>query len=251
MDQTTLLAVERAAIRAWPALETRDIGGWLWRYSAGGSQRANSVAALADPGLDPEAAIDEAEALYADRGARPQFQITDAANPSDLDARLARRGYRFNDPCTTLAADLNGNTVMPAEAVFLRRADAEWFETYASVITANRKAVAPQILARVPAEAVFVGIRLGGRIAATTLVVLDCPVAIVECVATHPDARRQGAARLAMYAAMRWANDHGARIMALGAVAANAPAQALYAALGFRLVGRYHMRIKDLREPEA
>ncbi|MGE3918861.1 MAG: hypothetical protein AB7F78_24505, partial [Hyphomicrobiaceae bacterium] len=150
MDTTTLLAIERAAIRAWPALETSEIGGWLWRYSAGGSQRANSVSALADPGCDVETAIDTAEALYAARAALPQFQITDVASPSDLAQRLARRGYRVNDPCTTLAAELDGGIAMPAEAVILPRADDTWLDTYTSVITANRKAIAPLILARVP-----------------------------------------------------------------------------------------------------
>ena len=46
-ERERLLAIERAAVRAWPAGETRDVDGWLWRYSGGGSQRANSVSALA------------------------------------------------------------------------------------------------------------------------------------------------------------------------------------------------------------
>ena len=41
-----LRRVERLHVRAWRALETAIIHGWLWRYSGGGSQRANSVWSL-------------------------------------------------------------------------------------------------------------------------------------------------------------------------------------------------------------
>src|SRR3569623_760018 len=41
-----LRAIERLHVRAWPALETANIDGWLWRRSGGGSNRANSVATV-------------------------------------------------------------------------------------------------------------------------------------------------------------------------------------------------------------
>ena len=103
LPRDTLLAIERAAVAAWPASETADIEGWLWRYSGGGSQRANSVSALAFTGADPERAIDEAERLYRARGASPMFQVCDVNAPADLDDRLQRRGYRLQEPCTCLA----------------------------------------------------------------------------------------------------------------------------------------------------
>jgi len=37
-------------------LETANVDGWLWRYASGGSLRANSVAALAFTGNDPDSA---------------------------------------------------------------------------------------------------------------------------------------------------------------------------------------------------
>ena len=36
VSRERLLAIERAAVAAWPAGETADIGGWLWRSSGGG-----------------------------------------------------------------------------------------------------------------------------------------------------------------------------------------------------------------------
>ena len=90
-SRDTLLAIEQAAVRSWPALETADIDGWLWRYASGGSQRANSVAALAFTGRDVETAIDEAERRYRAKGAPCRFTISEVSEPGDLDARLERR----------------------------------------------------------------------------------------------------------------------------------------------------------------
>ena len=46
--------IERLHVRAWPAFETANIHGWLWRYSGGASQRANSVSTVNFTG-DPAA----------------------------------------------------------------------------------------------------------------------------------------------------------------------------------------------------
>lgn len=240
-----LLAIERAGVKAWPARETAGIGGWLWRYSQGGSQRANSVSALADPGMDAERAIDEAERLYAEKGAIARFQITDAAVPGDLDDRLARRGYLINDPCTTLAAPLSRGE-LPDGIEIADRVTPDWLDTYASVITPDRREVAPMILAGIPAGSAFCLLRRGGKPVATTLAVVDGVASVVECVATREEYRRTGAGDTVMRAAMAWAWKRGARVIGLGAVAANAPAQALYRRLGFTLAGRYHTRFKQL-----
>ena len=103
VSRDELLAIERAAVAAWPALETADINGWLWRYSGGGSQRANSVSALCFRGSDVDSSIAAAEARYRARGAAPMFQICDVNVPADLDQRLERRGYRVQELCTCLA----------------------------------------------------------------------------------------------------------------------------------------------------
>jgi hypothetical protein len=98
-----LLRIERAAVRAWPALETAVIDGWLWRYTGGGSQRANSVSPLVFSGRDVEAAIAEVEWRYRAVRAPVMFQMSEVNQPADLDQRLQERGYRIKEPITTLA----------------------------------------------------------------------------------------------------------------------------------------------------
>jgi hypothetical protein len=64
VSRQLLAQIEAAAVRAWPALETADIDGWLWRYASGGSLRANSVSTLSFRGVDLDAAVRDAERRY-------------------------------------------------------------------------------------------------------------------------------------------------------------------------------------------
>jgi GNAT superfamily N-acetyltransferase len=239
------LGIERTAVRAWPALETADLDGWLWRYTGGGSQRANSVSPLDFAGADVEAAITAAERRYEGRGAAAMFQVSDVVAPLDLDQRLARRGYRLQEPCTCLAKALSRGAPMPPGIEVAERLGEDWLSVYATGVTPSRRAAAPAILARVPAPRAFLLRRQGGVPISVALAVAHDGVVIAECVATDPEHRRQGASEAIMRALEAWGVAQGAGVAALQAVAANAPAQALYAKLDYRPVGGYHYRVLD------
>jgi N-acetylglutamate synthase len=248
-DANLLLAVERAGVQAWPAVETDEIDGWLWRFANGGSQRANSVSALDytrdNTGADIDRSIAIAEQRYRSRGARPLFQISDVSAPASLAASLTQRGYTANDRCTTLIqpapAPEAGHDTAPDFEIFDRATD-EWTACYTSVITPDRRRTAPDILARIPRGAAFCGVRRQGRIIATALGVTHDGVTIAECVATLAGARGQGAAAAVMRGLAVWGATQGAHTIALQAIEHNAPAQALYRSLGYRLAGHYEIR---------
>ena len=96
ISRDTLLAIEQAAVRSWPALETAGIDGWLWRHASGGSLRANSVAALAFTGASVGAAIAEAERRYRARGAPCRF--------TDRRRERARRSRCGGSPSSAMPA---------------------------------------------------------------------------------------------------------------------------------------------------
>ena len=138
---------------------------------------------------------------------------------------------------------------MLAEVEVDTTAGPDWLATYATVLDTARRQSAPRILARVPEPRRMIGGRRNGTHLATVLLVADGPIAVVECVATRVEARRTGAARLAMLAAIAEARALGAEAIALGMVAANVPARSLYEQLGFREVGRN--RYYRLAVPQA
>lgn len=247
ISRERLVAIECAAVAAWPALATADIDGWLWRHTGGGSQRANSVSAITFRGADVDAAIADAEARYRARGAHPMFQICDVNVPADLDARLQRRGYRLQEPCTVLAKSISVAAAGGHEAD-IEIADVpseDWLSVYLAGITPSRRDLAPLILARVPAPRAFFLLGESGQPAATALGVVAEGVVIAECVMTRGDRRRGGAASRVMRALEAWGAQNGATLAALQAVAANAPAQGLYAKLAYERVGSYHYRVLD------
>lgn len=239
----TLRSAERAAVASWPALETADIAGWLWRYASGGSLRANSVSTLSFTASDADAAIDIAEERYAARGAVARFTLTAVSEPADLDQRLAKRGYARGEDHVTMLKE-----VAPAgaagEVALLGEMTEQWLDVYLAGLGPNRREVAPSILARLPQGRMFFACRRGGEVVASGLSVLDGALASVQCMATRTDARRHGCARAILGAIEAWAAARGARHLYLQAELANVPAIALYAASGFRVAGSYHVRYK-------
>ncbi len=240
-----LLEIEWAAVRSWPALETADIDGWLWRYASGGSLRANSVAALAFTGGNPDAAIAAVERLYEAKGAPCRFTVSEASAPADLDALLARRGYERGDDHLTLAKDIAGSTtLLPADVALTQDATPDWLDIYLAGLSGNRRAVAPQLLAGLPTQRTYFGCRRDGRLVSSGLSIVDGPLASVQCMATLTAARRQGSARAVLQAIEANAMRAGCTTLYLQAEAANTGAISLYQAFGFRVAGRYHMRSK-------
>ncbi len=241
-ERERLLAIEGAAVRAWPAGATRDVDGWLWRYSGGGSQRANSVSALHYRGRNVERTIDEIERLYRDRDAPVRFQVGfPLSEPDDLDTRLEARGYVIHDPVTTLVKPV-ASMAMPEHVTLNARPSQGWLAVYLSNITPDRRPFAEAILARVPAPCTFAEARRDGETIATALGVLHEGAVIAECVGTSSSARRQGAASAVMSALEVWGTSQGAHTIGLQAVTTNTPAQGLYAALGYTAAGTYHYR---------
>jgi N-acetylglutamate synthase len=239
-----LMHIERTAVRAWPAIETANIDGWLWRYTGGGSQRANSVSSLVFRGCDADAAISDSELRYRARKAPILFQICEVNQPFDLDSRLAQRGYRVGETCTTLAKTIDA-AAMSGNVEISEYPTSAWLSVYLAGIGTDRKQIAPRILARVPKPRAFALLRDGGHPASTALGVACDGIVIAECISTLADRRQAGHGKRVMQALEAWGVTQSATCIALQAVATNAPAQGLYARLGYQRVSCYHYRVLD------
>jgi GNAT superfamily N-acetyltransferase len=237
------IRMERAHVLAWPALHTASIDGWLWRASAsidgwlwrasgGGSQRANSVSTIDFVGNDLPAAIDVAEARYRTRGAPTRFQTFDDTSPTALPDALRTRNYTPGETTVTMFKRSEPTDALSHVEIHDHPSD-EWLDVYLGAVTESRRATNRRILATIQAPHAFFGCRSNGQIISTALCVTGFGCAVVECVATRADARRQFGATNVMMTLLSWAARQGTDFVGLQVVAVNAPALQLYASLGF------------------
>jgi GNAT superfamily N-acetyltransferase len=232
LTATDRIRMERAHVRAWPALQTAAVEGWLWRASGGGSQRANSVSTIDFTGNDLHAAIDTVETMYRTRGAPARFQTFDETSPATLAAALQARNYTPGETTMTMFKR-PAPVAAPIDVEISDTPGEEWLDVYLGAITESRRTINRQILATIPAPSAFFTCRADGKVISTALCVIAWNCAVVECVATSLHARRQSGASRVMAALLAWAAGQHADLIGLQVVATNTPAVNLYQALGF------------------
>ncbi len=245
MTRDEIVRMERCHVKAWPAFETRNIQGWHWRYSGGGSQRANSVSTVDFMGDDPVAAIEAAESHYRAKGGVARFQTFDYTRPSALDELLRARGYRETESTITMFKRIEPMAA-PSDTERYDRAEPEWQQVYLGEITENRRVVNAGILENIPTPRAFFGCRRDGRLISTALSVIGFGCAVVECVATRSDARRLGGADAVLRALEAWVGTQDAALLGLQVVATNTPAIALYERLGYVAGARNRFWVRGL-----
>lgn len=220
----------------WPPVEVVERAGWRLRRGDGGGKRVSAASIVSS-----EAEIGDAAAAMTGWGQTPLFQLTPHDEP--LDRTLGLAGYRIVDPTLFYVAEAGAladgasETSRVVGGGFRIALMNEIWEA-GGVDEARRR-----VMDRAPGPKNYLLARIGDRAAGTAFVVLDQGgIAMIHAIETLARQRRKGAARTLIAAAARFALDVGAARLALAVTEANAPARALYDALGFGVAGRYHYR---------
>ena len=243
--------LERGA-RATPATAQDRSTGWWLRHTDGSAWWWGAVLAH-DPADDGQLdeRIDAAERFYAKHRAPVRFQICDGCPPG-LDAMLAERGYRGESPISLRVATRD-EPLQPQPAPGLRvsvapQADEAWLAvaraTSGQPVHVEHEA---GLLRRVQLPSAYVTVMSGREPIAIGRAVADDGWTGVFGMATAPQARRRGAARLALAAIEGWANEQCAPRRYLQVEQSNTAAIRLYEASGFTEIATYHYRIKSVR----
>lgn len=238
-------ALEAALVATWPAAELVPAGAFVVRRSRGGGRRP-AAATLAGDGFTA-ADIDAAEARMRLWGQPLRFRLS-PRQPA-LDAALSARGYTASEPSLLMAAPVAGLLAIevPRLSAFdlwppLAIMTEIWRE---GGIGPDRLAVMDRV--DVPRTALFG--RQGDRPAAAAFLAAGDGIAMIHALHVRSEARRNGLARRLLGHAARWAAAAGCTHLALSVSEGNAPAVALYRAIGMAEADRYLYR--ERREPEA
>lgn len=236
--------VEEACLNAWPSPRQLLVHGYLLRAAGGPSKRQNSLNPMRGSGA-PGPAVDAARAIFGRLGQRAIFRIPAIA--PGLESWLAGGDYAVVDETCTLFRDLDAPAGAPDPSVAVAAAPgADWLALRDTMNHADaaagrvfRDTVAALVLPRA-----FAAAAAEGGIGAIAFGVLDRELLVIEAVATPEPLRGRGHGKRAVEALLGWGRGQGARAACLQVVAANAPARALYRALGFeRELYRYHYRV--------
>ena len=245
MDGTGLAwRVEEACLNAWPAVRQALFGGWVLRVSGGLTRRANSANPLGVERAGRDMLIAGCEAFYHHHRLPTIFRLPSLIG-SEIDERLADRGYGAEGTSLVLCGEIG---TVPAlhdpDVRLLARPTTRWFAAMAALqgLSKEQAALYRRIVGALAIPARFAVHAENGAIAALAFGAIHDGIICYESVVSDPQRRRRGYARRVIASLAAWARERGAQHACLEVEAANAPALALYAALGFEELYRYHYR---------
>lgn len=240
----SLHSLERAAMSAWPALETVEDGGWVLRFAGGYTRRANCATALGPDGGDLGARIAWCEDAFTRRSLPPIFRLLSAGGPAGLDAALGAAGYARGDEALVMALDLAGARLGAAPVPESLPLD-PWLDLhdrFGGRLGAQRE-THRAMLDLIPGKRLLGVVRADGPPAGCGLAVADGPLLGLFDLAVDPALRGRGLGRRLVDGLLRWGAGRGARSAYLQVLAANAAVR-LYERTGFREVYRYWYRVR-------
>jgi GNAT superfamily N-acetyltransferase len=223
----------------WPPASRRVVGPWTIREGLGAGSRV-SAATANDPVTTAD--IFSAAAAMRDIGQPCLFMIRDSDGA--LDRLLESVGYIIKDP-------VNLRAVAAPDLARDRSPDLMTFEVWpplaAQLDIWEAGHIGPErvaVMERAKGARTTILGRVGNAPAGTMYIAIHQGIAMFHALEVAQPYRKQGLARAMIRAAGHWAKNNGASHVACVVTSANTPANALYASLGFGLVGQYHYRIK-------
>ena len=231
--------LDQVIASAWPARHVENVDGWSCRLTDGVTRRANSVRVVGAP-ADLESAVNLVEAFYQRAQRPPVFLVSDRSAPSEVATALLARGY-----VSTATTSVLKSTV-PAGETPSRHLHVEveseptdrWFDAYMAAEVGGRSegdvAALRDVLLRPSHPTSFVSVAgHDGAIASVGQVVVVDGWANIQCLATMPGLRRQGAGRAVVDALMAQGVLLGAEGFVAAVLADNAASLGLFEKLGF------------------
>lgn len=221
----------RISSRGWPPTDAEQLGEWQLRAAGGFTRRANSVAAVGDPGCSMDEALEVVTDFYRAHNLPPLAQVIAGSHEEQ-----AFRAARWSDSedrsanATVQVAPLGSSSRDEHDAGVRTddRASEAWIAMYQR---AGQDDVDARAVLEGPATVAFLSI--GDPLAAIGRIVVTGEWAGINCLEVANSSRREGLARRILESGFAWARARGADKVYTQVTPDNAAAIALYASYGF------------------
>ncbi|TFG31295.1 GNAT family N-acetyltransferase [Candidatus Thorarchaeota archaeon] len=245
----TIAEIEYLASHCWPAKETERYHGWIIHWNDAVTWRANSVLPLA--GTEDtllEDSIDYIINFYKERDTPPAFKVTEVSKPEGLDETLEEMGFQKRMVTHVQTVPIKELTCLdPQVGVDLLRVSDESIDILFHREKRDEFAleVRREIIHRIEGEKKIARVMIDGKIAGVGLGVVEEDMLGLFSIRTLPEYQRRGVAWSINCALAIWGEENGANTAFLQVEAENAPAIALYGAMGFKTKYTYWYRILE------
>ncbi|MHA6529757.1 GNAT family N-acetyltransferase [Paenibacillus sp. BAC0078] len=247
-------SIEELTLNTWPAVQSVLLEGWILRFAAGYTKRANSVSPLYGPegqtALDVKHKILLAEQYYEAAGLKPVFKITPFVQPANLDGILAEQSYSIVEPSSVRLLDLQELPPVPGQysVQIGEELTEDWLAAFAGMsgLSAANRDTLRRMLSSSCLKMGYALLLKEGTPAACGLGVIQHRHIGLYDVCTAPAFRRQGMAEEMLLSLLHWAKDQGAAQSFLQVVQTNSGASALYDKLGYKEIYKYWYRVRSV-----
>lgn len=240
VTSAALARIEEAGLNAAQPPEQLLFDGWLLRFSPGKARRARSVQALTAGQLAIDEKLDAVRGWYAAQGLPPLVRITPFSQPPQLDAELARRGWKKFELSCVMSAPLDA---IAAEEPPSLKAQVETVDADAFALAVGRLRGSPaeQVVAHarwlqaspLRASTTRLLVRADGEVVAAGQVVVERELAGLYDIVTATAYRGRGLGESVCRRLLDCARGAFARAAYLQVGVDNDAARRLYARLGF------------------
>jgi N-acetylglutamate synthase len=228
--------VERAAAMGWID-QTEPLGDWILRFGAGFTSRANSCAAIGDPGLPYAEAARITVDRYRARGLQPRALVIAGSQTED---RLRELSWTDDGTATTVMAvtlvDLIGDHRRTDTVTVHTELTDRWWQAYRRYRTVSAPEPAGRMLTG-PQPVGLAELTDHGRVISIGRGQVRDDWLGLSALWTAPEDRRRGHATAIIIELALWAARYGARNAYLQVASANTGAIDAYTRLGF---GAHH-----------
>jgi len=241
MEQDHFESIETAALNAWPAPRQMLYDGWLLRMTGGNSKRVNSVNVRYPSSLPLAEKIKFCKDIYRQHDLPLIFRLPDPLATEDLIQALDQAGLREYDPTFVLGREISANIALDHDLSILSLTIEEWLQvrSWISQTPLVRLVDYGQILGIIVPEKILLGSFLNGEPVGCGMGVVEGHLLGYFSIYIHPIYRRKGYGKVMMAALSEWGAAQGATFGYLQVEGENAPALAMYSALGFEGIYRY------------